>query len=822
MPEPRSGSGFGFNLIGFASANLGLGVALRNTASILERNGFPFCVIDVDAGGGRSGHDHSLARHHHVGGVPPYPVNLFHLNPPELDLLLKAHAEVLPTRDRLNVCVPFWELPAMPASWLDVLERMDLVLAPSHFIQGTLSTQLHWTASRHYPQAIAEPPEAQPDRARWGIAPDRVAFLCSFDLASDYHRKNPLGVMAGFEKAFGTSGRAQLVLKFNNSRMNADTQRSAALIAAKAAALPGVLLVDQVLPYRDLMSLYASADVYVSLHRGEGLGLGLMENMLLGKPVIATDWSGNMDFTDDANACLVGHTLIPVAEESPYHAQCPGMAPVWADPFQDEAARWMVRLQADEGLRRDIGGWARESMRRWLEEARKGRVFESIRRFHENRSFRLPVVSASAPAAVPSSDATWAAVGPAESSFVHAPASAPAASSPSSAESRSKVVLQNREDNFQLPGGDTILLDALHRAFQEIGVGSRISTALAPDLDGEDVVQLTNITRSWDTLQQLRNAKRRGRPTVLVPLFEDLDRYLARSYKLSLVYFQLIDRGERFSPEEILAIADGCHLNTHPLDNPFSREKGIGNREMQAEILAGVDMILTSGTQETDLLRSHFRFEAGISELHYGVAPEFRHADPGPFVAKFGLKDFILFVGRIEERKNPWLLIEIMRSLPDKHLVMIGKFGHPQAEATIKAHAPKNVTFLNRLTREELISAFAASRLHVLPSWYELPGLVSLEAAASGSRVVTTSWGTARDYFKDMVRYCEPDRPASIRTAILEAFDSRPNPDLREYVLENYAWRRTALRLKEIYASLARPGAANIGPGRAGSRIKAV
>lgn len=776
MAEPRSPDGppdgFGFNLVGFATANLGLGVALRNTASILEGIGIPFCVVDVNAGGGRSGHDHALAARLHRGpGPAPYPVNLFHMNPPELDALLRLRPAALPAQGRFNVCVPFWELPMLPPAWVRTLEGMDMVLAPSHFIQGALSAQLGSVPVRYYRQAVAELPGHAPDRARWGLPEAGTIFLCAFDLASDIHRKNPVAVVNAFEMASGTAAGARLVLKLNNSGQSQATARAASDLRKVVARHPGVIVVDQSLPYRDLLSLYASADVYVSLHRGEGLGLGLMECMLLGKPVIATDWSGNMDFTGDDNACLVGHTLVPVDPQSPYHALCEGVAQHWAEPSVEEAARWMRRLEADAGLRREIGERGRASVRRWLEEARKGEVFHGMRRLHGIRSRE-------------EAPADW--TGGAASADSAAP----------------RVLLQNREDNFLLPGGDSVVLGAFEAAFKAEGVRSEICLEPAPRLDRWETVQLINITRSTDTLRQLRNARNQGRPVVLLPLYEDLDRYLERAFKLNLAYREVVRRGDILPPEEVIAFADRCQLKTHPLDNPYCKEKGIGDRVRQAEILAGASVVLTSGRHETETLRAKFRFEAETAEIRFGVAPEFRSADGEPFRRKHGVRDFALFVGRIETRKNPWTLIEVFRGLPDKRLIMVGYFDMTQWEAPIRAQLPPNVTILDRLPREELISAFAAARLHVLPSWYELPGLVSLEAAAAGSRVVTTSWGTARDYFRDMAYYCEPDRPDTLRRAVLEAWDSAPNPVLRDYARETFDWAKAARKLREIHARL--------------------
>jgi glycosyltransferase involved in cell wall biosynthesis len=100
---------------------------------------------------------------------------------------------------------------------------------------------------------------------------------------------------------------------------------------------------------------------------------------------------------------------------------------------------------------------------------------------------------------------------------------------------------------------------------------------------------------------------------------------------------------------------------------------------------------------------------------------------------------------------------------------------------------------------DELASAYAAARIHVLPSWYELPGLVSLEAAAAGTRVATTDWGTAPDYFGDKAWYLPPDDPVRMREVLLAAMDSAPKPGLREHVLENFSWDRTARAAMDAY-----------------------
>ncbi len=364
------------------------------------------------------------------------------------------------------------------------------------------------------------------------------------------------------------------------------------------------------------------------------------------------------------------------------------------------------------------------------------------------------------------------------------------------------VALHNRNDSLMLPGGDTVVLEKLSQSLRTSGVNTRLCLTGTEVLGPRDIVQLVNITRAKDTYEQFLNSKRQARPSVLIPLYEDLDRYLVDATKLEMVFFRLAEQRKIMPVEDIYLVPKKFDLPVHPLEVPGCKDFGIGDHDLQAKILSGVDYILTSGKTESNLLRKKFKITAEIAEVHFGIDPALGKANGRSFSEKYGLKDFALCVGRFEIRKNQFALIEIFRNMPEKHLVLIGYFNDKTTEAIDKSHAPKNVHIYQRVSKEDLYSAYAAARVHVLASWYELPGLVSLEAAAAGARIVTTSWGTAKDYFKERVQYCEPNRPESIRKAILESFDSKHNSELREFVLENFTWEKAAKKLNETYVKV--------------------
>ena len=357
---------------------------MRNTAAVLERNGIPFRVLDIDPGGNRTGHDLSLGKHFIEAGRPlPHPVNLFVMNPPGLESLFRDLPGVVETRNRMNVCIPFWELLRLPLSWKPVLDTMDLVLAPSRFVLEAMDAAGVAAPRLHYPQWMPLP-EAVPDRERWGMPAGRTVFLFSFDISSGIQKKNPLGAMEAFRQAF-PDGHAELWLKVNNRDLSTEAGQVVDRLKAVAARVPGVRVIDRTLAYRDVLSLYASADVFFSLHRGEGLGLGMMECMALGKPVIATGWSGNMDFMDAENSCLVPFDLVPVGEGTQYQAVSQGLEQQWAEPSVEAAARWMAKLDASPELRGKIGAEAKASICRHLDQAGQGNVFREVRSLVKSR-----------------------------------------------------------------------------------------------------------------------------------------------------------------------------------------------------------------------------------------------------------------------------------------------------------------------------------------------------------------------------------------------------------------------------------------------------
>ena len=232
----------------------------------------------------------------------------------------------------------YWELEELPAAWHAEMQWPDEVWAPTAFLAETYRKVVSVPVVPMLP-GVELPPFVRQSRDRFGLPEDRFLFLFTFDMNSMIARKNPHAVLAAFRQAFAPTDAAHLVLKVSRG-FNKPEELAKLQVAAAGA---NVTILNAVLTRGDTLALLDLADCYASLHRAEGLGLGLAESMLLGKPVIATNYSGNLDFMTPDTAYLVDYDLVPVGpgvDPYPEHA-------LWAEARVEHAARLMRQVFDD-------------------------------------------------------------------------------------------------------------------------------------------------------------------------------------------------------------------------------------------------------------------------------------------------------------------------------------------------------------------------------------------------------------------------------------------------------------------------------------------
>ncbi len=332
----------GVNVIGYLSAESGVGESARSMLRILAAAGIPVTPIEFRVGN-VSRMSEQLSGMASSGAL--HAINLFHVNADQM-FVARDHLGASLFEGRYNVGCWAWELGEFPDAWLPSLDLVDEVWALSAFSQQAIALKAPVPVLR-VPCSVEAPPAAA-DRARFGIADGEVAFLAMCDVLSVPERKNPLGVVAAFRRAFPANEKVRLLLKVGNVEFQPELKSR---LREAQQADPRIALIVGYLARDELWSLLASVDCFVSLHRAEGFGLPMAEAMACGKPVIATGWSGNADFTRADNALVVDYTLVALERDlGPYRR-----GQFWAEPDVASAAAAMRQVADSADLRTQLG-----------------------------------------------------------------------------------------------------------------------------------------------------------------------------------------------------------------------------------------------------------------------------------------------------------------------------------------------------------------------------------------------------------------------------------------------------------------------------------
>jgi glycosyltransferase involved in cell wall biosynthesis len=247
-----------------------------------------------------------------------------------------------------------WETTAFPESWRSALHFVDEVWVESEFVRSAVASAT-WKPVHVVPMPLEMPAPPALARKELGL-PDGFVFLFSFDFLSVFERKNPLGLLDAFSRAFSVGEGPSLVIKCSHGGRKPSALRQ---VRDAAAARPDVYVLDEHLSPAARDALMASCDCYVSLHRSEGLGLTLAEAMAYAKPVIATGYSGNLEFMDERNSYLVPCEVTRIPHGSAYPPDG-----LWATPDVAAAAKLMRHVYDHPDEARARGALARQDIGR--------------------------------------------------------------------------------------------------------------------------------------------------------------------------------------------------------------------------------------------------------------------------------------------------------------------------------------------------------------------------------------------------------------------------------------------------------------------------
>jgi glycosyltransferase involved in cell wall biosynthesis len=351
-----------------------------------------------------------------------------------------------------------------------------------------------------------------------------------------------------------------------------------------------------------------------------------------------------------------------------------------------------------------------------------------------------------------------------------------------------KILFYLRANHDQVKGGDLVQIHSTAKGLEALGVDITFSSDPRLDVSQYDVVHIFNSPRFQETIEFMENAHKHNVPVAFSTIFwskEDLAIGIAESLKVRVARSIL---GIKLSRALWRIIKR--HQGQLDPQSSFVLERRLFNEST---------ILLPNSEGEMREIETTYEFK----NLPYRVV---RNAvDATMFKKKPTGKrqPYVLSVGRIENRKNTLKLIEACHNR-GLDLTLIGRLDaqDPYAarcQSLIQTYGFKHIPYIEP---KDLIPYFYQAQVHAIASWYETPGLSSMEAACGGCAIVSTDLGSTTEYFKDLVYYCDPFSQHSIEEALNQAMNAQPDLALRDLIMKEYTWSGTAQDTLAAYKEL--------------------
>ncbi len=366
---------------------------------------------------------------------------------------------------------------------------------------------------------------------------------------------------------------------------------------------------------------------------------------------------------------------------------------------------------------------------------------------------------------------------------------------------RIRVLAVCRDNPDQVFGGDIVQLRKTLEHLERLGVESQVySVSALPtcSYNNYDIVHFFHLPAITD--QAIEWVHRNDLPYVISPIFWDTTELWFYHASRERMRWRLIVRavGKR--------IGKLIYLRWQWLKRSKQPEWNRNRR-----ILLSAQRVLPNSWIEARLIWAYFNLNQQwikrVVVVYNGVNTSTFAGDIPTSTGVFDqehLTDFILEVGRIESAKNQAGLLTALSKIPIP-IVFAGQPSPLEPEYVkhcyMLSQQRGNVWFIERQPQTDLLPLYAAASAHVLPGWRETPGLASLEAAAAGCRIVSTSLGSAPEYFGNLAYYCKPDDIGSIRQAVLGVLKTPKSNVLRDKVLQNFTWEKAAQQTLSAYVA---------------------
>jgi glycosyltransferase involved in cell wall biosynthesis len=352
-----------------------------------------------------------------------------------------------------------------------------------------------------------------------------------------------------------------------------------------------------------------------------------------------------------------------------------------------------------------------------------------------------------------------------------------------------KILFQNRPNADTHPGGDTVVMNSLARELRKLGCDVQIDHSLQAKQSEYDLVHLFNFAIPHVLEKYAKKAYEANVPFIVTSLCEDLPNFFSQCNAFGRHLVDYVARGQTADSFFWSKEREASLIKTNKFENDW--------------VAKNASLLLSCGESETKVLKNSYQKTSLIKEVYFGFNQDCV-GDANRFKQKHGLSSYILCVGRLEYRKNQLALLKALEN--DEHTIVLVGGGveyFPEYVDAVRNFKRKGQTLiLNRISEQELADAYAGASVHCLPSWYELPGLVSLEAAYHGCQIVATKFGACSDYLSDKALYCHPSDLASIREGVLTAYATPVNKNELINCVAKFTWENCATQVLEAYTQV--------------------
>ncbi|MBS1520217.1 MAG: glycosyltransferase family 4 protein [Bacteroidetes bacterium] len=354
-----------------------------------------------------------------------------------------------------------------------------------------------------------------------------------------------------------------------------------------------------------------------------------------------------------------------------------------------------------------------------------------------------------------------------------------------------KVAFITRSTLFDVPGGDTVQVVQTARHLEQLGITADIKLSKDEiNYADYDLLHFFNLTRPADILY---HSKKSGKPFVLSTILCNYTEYDKHHRKGVGVIFGFLPPN---SIEYLKTIARWVLGKDHLASKEYLWK---GQHRSITEVLKNAAMVLPNSESEYSRIIKTYPCKINHAVIPNGV-------DQHLFKRNLSVEkdpNVVLCVARIEGIKNQLNLIKALNNTRFK-LVMIGSHAPNQKPYydECRSIAASNITFINHIPQNELLTYYEQAKVHILPSWFETTGLSSIEGAVMGCNIVITDRGDAKEYFGTHAFYCNPGKPESIFAAVKKASESPYDENLYNLILKKYTWQQAATETLKAYKQI--------------------